>query len=377
MPEIKNIRDADVAGKRVLVRVDFNVPLDMTRGKPKILDDSRIMAALPTLNFLRENGAAKIILLSHLGRPDGKVVEELRMKPVAEKLAELVDTSTIELRENIRFDPREEHNDPAFAQELASLGDVYVNEAFSDSHRMHASIVGVPALLPHYAGLQFEEELKHLYPALTPPAGSIAVIGGAKFETKEPLLAKLVGVYDRVLIGGALANDVLKARGMPIGVSVVSERGIPVALAESEKLFVPSDAVVREAGKNAEREALVNDIRATEQVVDVGPKTIAGWQEEIARAPFVLWNGPVGIYEDGYQDGTDALAEAIAIRSNSGQSPQDFHAVIGGGDTLAAFQKSDLKKSDRIFLSTGGGAMLQFLADGTLPGIEVLKNSKG
>ena len=360
MQEVKSARDADVSGKRVLVRVDFNVPLK----DGVVVDDARIKAALSTIELLRKNGAAKIILLAHLGRPDGKVVEVLRMAPVEKKLRELIDMPEVTLEENLRFNPGEETNDEAFAKQLASLGDVYVNDAFSDSHRAHASIVGIPKFLPGFAGLRFEEEFSRLSEALVPPQGALAVIGGAKFETKEPLIQKLLGTYAQVLLGGALADDIIRARGMPVGASLTSPGGVPVEVAGNERLLVPTDAVVREVGENAERTVLINDIRADESIIDIGPRTSADWAQKIKAAPFVLWNGPMGIYEDGFVDGTDALAQAISIFGGK--------AVIGGGDTQAALAKFSFD-TKKVFVSTAGGAMLEFLTAGTLPGIEALR----
>jgi phosphoglycerate kinase len=360
MQEIKSVRDADVAGKRVLVHADFDVPVR----DGMVVDDFRIRVALPTLSLLRGKGAKQIVLISKLGRPGGKVVEGLRMAPVQKRLSELVDMTAIELRENLRFDPREEANDESFAKELAGLGDVFVNEAFADSHRSHASVVGIPKFLPSYAGLRFEEEIQKLSVALTPPKGSIALIGGAKFETKVPLIQKLLSLYSEMLLGGALANDVIKARGLPFGKSLVSEEPVPPGVASDERLVVPTDAIFAEASSNAERSGGVFDIRANEGVIDIGPATSKLWAEKISAAPFVLWNGPMGIYEQGYRDGTDVLAAALA---KSG-----VRAVVGGGDTVAALGKQKFDPA-KVFISTGGGAMLQFLVYGTLPGIEALK----
>jgi len=307
MQEIRSVVDADVKGKRVLVRADFNVPLQ----DGTVIDDLRIRTAIPTLELLNRNGASHIIILSSLGRPGGKVVEELRMAPVEAKLRELTNVP-FELHENLRFDPREEANDPEFAKELAALGDIFVNEAFPDSHREHASIVGVPKLLPSCAGLRFAQEVEKLSSALTPPQNSIALIGGAKFETKVPLILKLLSLYSRVLVGGALGNDLIKARGLPFGKSLISETPVPPEIAGDERVLMPQDAVFAEVGSNAERTSFVPDIRANESIIDIGPQTAALWCEEISKAPFVLWNGPMGLYEKGYGDGTDALASTLA-----------------------------------------------------------------
>ena len=291
MQEVKSVKDADVAGKRVLVRVDFNVPIK----DGKVQDDLRIRAALPTLDLLHKSGAAKILLLAHLGRPGGKAVEGLRMAQVEARVRELT-AVPFELRENLRFDPREEENNESFSKELASLGDVFVNEAFADSHRPHASIVGVPKFLPSFAGLRFEEEVRRLSLALTPPQGALAIIGGVKFETKVPLIKKLLGLYAEVLLGGALANDLIKARGLPFGGSLVSDTPVPEDIASNERLLIPDDAIFAESGSNAERSGRVVDIRANESIIDIGPATSKLWAQMISKVPFVLWNGPMGIY---------------------------------------------------------------------------------
>ena len=351
-----SVEDAKVSGKRVLVRVDLDVPLK----NGNVVNNRRIRAALPTIEFLHQRGAAVITLLAHVGRPGGKVVESLRLAPIEKHLRELTEVP-FELRENLRFDPREETNDPQFAKELAALGDVFVNDAFAVSHRKHASIIGIAQLLPSYAGLNLLQEVEHLSQALEPPRPALALIGGVKFETKEPLLEKLLSTYDRVLIGGALGNDLLKARGLPVGASLVAGVIAPTRLAGEERLEPPLDLMVAEEGKP--RTASTGDVRAEEKIVDIGKGTIKMWSEEIGRAQFVLWNGPMGVYEEGYTQGTDAIAEAIV------SAP--CRAVIGGGDTIAAIQKLSFD-TERVFLSTGGGAMLQFLVDGTLPGVEVL-----
>src|SRR3990167_6779282 len=267
MQEIRSVKDADVAGKRVLVRVDFNVPIK----DGKVQSDLRILAALQTLELLQKKGAAKIILLAHLGRPDGKAVEGLRMAQVEARVRELT-AVPFELHENLRFDPREEQNDDAFA-----------------------------------------------------------VIGGVKFETKVPLIKKLLELYAEVLLGGALANDVIKARGLPFGGSLVSNTPVPEDIASSERLLIPDDAIFAETGSNAERSGRVVDIRAGERIIDIGPATSKQWAGKVSKASFVLWNGPMGIYEQGYRDGTDVLAAEL-VRSG-------VPAVVGGGDTAAAVSK--------------------------------------
>lgn len=369
MQEIKSIKEAEVAGKRVLVTVDFNVPMK----DGIIVDDARIRAVLPTLELLRGRGA-KIVVMTHLGRPGGKEVEALKVAPLAHRLGELMqcrvtvapEESDFMMLENVRFDPREEEGSMDYAQELATFGDLYVNDAFSDSHRTHASIVGVPQLLPSFAGVRLMEEMRQLQEALTPPQGALAIIGGAKFETKQPLIEKLLPHYARILLGGALGNDVIKARGLPVGASLVSSVPASLAIASEEKLAVATDAVMEKLDTKEARTGLVVDVRADERIVDVGPVTAAAWAQMAEDAPFVLWNGPLGVYEEGYAEASDLMARALA-RSKA-------RAVVGGGDTGAALSKYSLDPQ-KVFLSTGGGAMLQFLTEGTLPGIEALRNS--
>jgi phosphoglycerate kinase len=322
MLQLKSVESAEVAGKRVLLRVDYNVPME----DDKVIDDSRIRATLPTISLLRDRGVAKIILATHLGRPDGKVVEELRTAPLFLHLQTLVTTTDIEMLENLRFNPGEEANDPAFAAELASHADIYIDDAFACAHRAHASIVGVAKLLPAYAGLLIEKEIAKLSVALMPSKPSLAIVGGVKLETKLPLIHKLASLYDKVLVGGALANELKD----PAPNVLLPEDGLP----------------------------------QYEKMLDIGPKARDAWAEEVKKAAFVLWNGPVGWYEKGFSDGTDALAQAL-IGSGAG-------AVIGGGDTANVLSKYKFDP-EKVFISTGGGATLEFLTAGTLPGIEVLK----
>ncbi|MEI7719768.1 MAG: phosphoglycerate kinase [bacterium] len=328
--QLQSIHDADIAEKRVLLRVDFNVPFTDSGA---IAEDSRIKAVVPTIVLLKQKGAAHITLMTHVGRPEGKVDEALRTAPLFKYLSELTDTTGVEMLENLRFDAREEVNDVGFAQELASHGDVFVNDAFAVCHRAAASTVGVAAFLPAYAGLLVEKEVAHLSEALMPPVGSVAIIGGAKLETKLPLIAQFSSLYTKVCVGGALANEYAPT-------------------ANDTNVSLPSDGVPQHQG-----------------MLDIGPQTAAAWAEEIRRAPFVLWNGPVGMYEKPeYRHGTDTLARAIAEGS--------CRAVLGGGDTDAALAQFTFD-SERVFISTGGGAMLEFLANGgTLPALEVLKNPK-
>ena len=355
---LRSVRDADVSGKRVLLRVDFNVPIE----GGVIVEDSRIKAAVPTIELLKKKGVSHITLMTHLGRPEGKVDESLRTAPLFKRLSELTETSEVEMLENLRFSPGEEANDEVFAKELAQYGDIFVNDAFAVCHRAAASTVGVTKLLPSYAGLLVEKEVENLTLALTPPAKSLAIIGGAKFETKQPLLEKLLNSYPNVLLGGALANDLLKARGMPVGASFVSDKPVPEDMAGDERILMPDD--VRVDGEVV-RDAHTADVRANERIMDIGPLTEVHWAQLVANSEFVLWNGPMGVYEKGFVAGTDALAKALV--------DSKVKAVIGGGDTAAALAKFTFDP-ERIFVSTGGGAMLEFLANGgSLPAVDVLR----
>jgi phosphoglycerate kinase len=373
--DLKSLEDADVAGKRVLLRMSLNVPL----GKDgKVSDLFRLKRSLPTLEYLAQRGA-KIIVVGYFGRAGES------LKPVVDALQELVphvpmrffagapedagkEAATLAagealVLENIRKHPGEEKNDPALARSLAALADVYVDDAFAEAHRAYASNVGVATLLPSCAGFLMEEEVKHLTPALNPPPGAVAIVGGAKFETKQPLIEKLLGLYSKVLLGGALGNDMLKSRGFPFGSSLISNISVPEAIAGNERLLAPTDAAFM-GGSMDGRTSAVTDTRADEKIVDIGPETALAWAKEIEAAPFVLWNGPMGVYEQGYTQGTDLLAGALAA--------SDARAIIGGGDTAAAVSKFNFDP-DRVFISSGGGAMLEFLISGTLPALEVLK----
>ncbi|HVU80213.1 MAG TPA: phosphoglycerate kinase [Candidatus Paceibacterota bacterium] len=356
--QVRTIRDADLSGKRALVRVDFNVPMQ----NGAVTSDARIAAAVPTIEYLLEHGA-KVVLMTHLGRPEGKVVEELRTAPLLRKLNEYVQ-GDIEMLENLRFDAREEADDEGFAKELAARGDLFVNDAFAVSHRAHASTVGVAKFLPSYAGFLMEKEIAELSLALMPPAGSVAIMGGAKLETKIPLLEKLTALYGSVLVGGAIANELLKAHGSKVGSVISSAEPPPSAILNNERIVLPVDVVVEDQTTKEKRTALVDEVRSGEVGFDIGEATAKDWGARIAQAPFVLWNGPSGLYESGYSSGTDALAQALGASA--------AHAVVGGGNTIEAVSKFSFDPG-RVFLSTGGGAMLEFLVAGTLPGIEPLK----
>jgi phosphoglycerate kinase len=367
--------DGNLRGKRVLLRTSLNVPID----DGKILDATRLDEALQTIQFLRSAGA-RIILISH--HSDG---EKATLRPAFEYLKERVPLSFIEdirsaqakeavaalhdgdilMSENVRKYPEEEKNDPGFVRELASLADIYVNDDFTTAHRVHASIVGVPALLPSYAGLNFEREYSFLSQALGAPAPSLAIIGGAKPETKIPLIATLTAKMTDVFIAGVSANVVWQSRGLSIGTSATTDDGIPeVAVVNAaQNTYLPSD--VRIVDAEGDLKVVAPDkVTKNAAIVDAGPQTLRELSDLIDDASFILWNGPLGEYEKGYTESTHALAHLLA---KSGK-----RVIIGGGDTVTAITRLNLDDAF-TFVSTAGGAMIDFLAHGTLPGIEALK----
>lgn len=371
--ELRSVKEADVRGKRVLVRTGLNVPISGGR----VVDDFRLLRATETLELLLARGA-RVLVMAHIGRKQESlrpVADALIARlphrtmrfhavgvPSIEEVSSLRDGEALML-ENVRRFPGEERNDASLARALASLADIYVNDAFSDSHRMHASIVGVPAHLPSYAGLVVMNEVARLSEARRPTRPAVAVIGGAKFETKEPLLKALAPVYDTVMVGGAIVNDIFKAKGIDVGESRISDIAPDLSvLMQHPHIEIPTDVVV--ATEGASRTTVPGDMREGERIVDAGPKTGMRWAAYIEQAGFVLMNGPLGVYERGFNTETERLAEALA-RSSA-------HAVVGGGDTIAAVRRTNFDES-RVFLSTGGGAMLEFLASGTLPGLEPLR----
>ncbi len=367
----------------ILVRTALNVPIE----NGKVVNDYRLRRAVPTITFLSERGA-KVILISHIGEKGTETLE-----PIARALGKLIPrvsffSETIGERargavrnlapgsvlvlENLRRDKGEVTNDRAFAKELAALADIFVQDSFDTCHRPHASIIGVPKLLPNYAGLLLEEEVEELSRSLTPKHPALAVIGGAKFSTKEAVLTALLKTYDHVFVGGALANDFLKASGHEVGKSLVSEaneENIKKILA-NPKLVVPIDSIVIPATNTEEmrmrtgaRIANIGEIQPNEVILDHGPETSALLKSLAQKTKTILWNGPLGNYEHGFTDATDAFAHTVA---DSGA-----RSVIGGGDTIAAIETLNLLPRFS-FISTGGGAMLDLLAKGTLPGIDVL-----
>ena len=377
---MKFLKDIPVLnGVKVLVRVDFNVPIK----NGLVVDDFRIRSAMPTIEYLCSK-KAKVILLAHLEGNDG---QNPSLEPAAVQLNKLgIETSfvkdmknahtTIEegmldgqcvLLENLRFFEGEKKNDSKFAQELASLGDIYVNDAFSVSHRKHASIVGIPELLPSYAGLQFQSEIENLSKAFDPKHPFLFILGGAKFETKLPLLDKFLNIADMIFVGGALANDLVKAKGLEVGKSLVSsDPNLDLSkFVSNSKILMPLDIITK--NKNVR---LISEIGKDEAVADDGPKTLELLAEKINQAEFILWNGPLGMYENGFTGPTQDLAKMICNRTSAGAT-----SILGGGDTLAAV--ATLGLAHKIsFMSTGGGAMLDFLGEGTLPGIEALEKSQ-
>ncbi|CCO07567.1 phosphoglycerate kinase [Desulforamulus hydrothermalis] len=389
----KTVKDIAVQGKRVLVRVDFNVPL----AGQAITDDTRIRKALPTIRYLIEQGA-RVILASHLGRPKGEVVEKYRLTPVARRLSELlgrpvnkVDDSVGEavkqavaalqdgdvlLLENVRFQPGETKNDANYARQLAELADIFVNDAFGAAHRAHASTAGVAAYLPAVAGLLMEQELLNLGQAVNNPARPfVAVIGGAKVSDKIGVIENLLNKVDTLIIGGGMANTFLRAQGCPTGNSLVEEDKVEVAGELMERarnrrvsLLLPGDVVVAEAlaATAPHRVVPAGEVPAGWLILDIGPASAAQFAAVIKQAATVVWNGPMGVFEmEPFAKGTEAVARALA------DSPA--LTVIGGGDSVAAVNKVGV--ADKIsHISTGGGASLEFLEGKELPGVAVLQD---
>jgi phosphoglycerate kinase len=388
------VRDLDAAGKRVLVRVDFNVPLQ----DGKVTDDTRIRASLPTIRYLQAQGA-RVILASHLGRPDGKVTDSLRLRPVGERLGQLLGRTVpvtgdalgagtedavrrlrngeVLLLENLRFHAEEERNDPEFARALAAYADAYVNDAFGTAHRAHASTVGIAKLLPAYAGLLMEKELANLGTIVTNPTRPFAaIIGGAKVSDKIKVLKNLIDKADVVVIGGGMANTFLLAQGKPIGKSLAEPDRVEDAreiLAKAEaagvQVVLPVDVVVaKEVTRGTEYKTIpAEKVPASWHIVDVGKQSLENIREALADVKTVLWNGPLGVFEiPSFAHGTKAIARFLADRAEAGAQ-----VVIGGGDSVAAITQQGL--ADKMtHISTGGGASLEFLEGRELPGVTVL-----
>jgi phosphoglycerate kinase len=394
----KSVRDVDVGGRRVFLRADLNVPLDDGR----ITDDTRIRASLPTIVHLLERGAT-VVLASHLGRPKGKVNDALRLKPVADRLSQLlgrpvrmtgdalgpgVQLAVDKLRpgdmlllENLRFRPEEEGNDPEFAKALAAGMDLYVNDAFGAAHRAHASTEGITHHLPSVAGLLMEREVDALSRLLEKPAKPFhAVIGGAKISGKLEVLHALLARCQAILLGGGMANTFLAAKGVALGKSLVEDEMLGEAetiLAEARRkrvrLMLPTDAVIApQIHHRAKTETVpIDAVPRDQMVVDIRPDTVSAYAEHLGKAKTVFWNGPMGVFEmPQMAEGTRAIARLLADRSDRG-----VVVVVGGGDSVAAVEQLDL--SERMtHVSTGGGASLEFLEGKTLPGVAALLGAK-
>ena len=375
---IDEIPAEELRGKRILVRAGFDLSLN---DEGEVADSFRVRRSAETLKYLSA-ARARTIVLSHIGR-DPKVTNEpvsralqhhqphlyipdLTGHLAKDAIASMRDGDVL-LLENLRQDPREIANDDEFSKELAALGEIYVGDAFSNAHRKHASMVGIPKLLPHYAGLLMRDEVQELKKARVPAHPSFAILGGAKFETKAPLVKALLGSYDHLFIAGALANDIFKAKGLPVGRSRVSdELPRPDVLAHPH-FIAPVDVTAQRADGQAfvkKPEAVTED----DKIVDIGPDSIALIAPHLEKANFILWNGPTGLYEEGFVSYTHAIAEIISRRVTEGA-----HAVIGGGDTIAAIFESGVSEERLGFLSTGGGSMLEYLLKGSLPGIDALE----
>ena len=385
----KTIRDIDVKGKRVLVRVDFNVPLS----EGAVSDDTRIQAALPSIQYLL-NREATLILCSHLGRPKGKVVDDLRLDPVARRLSELLERPVnkldecigpkveaavqaakpgdVILLENTRFHPEEKQNDPAFAAKLAALADLYVNDAFGTAHRAHASTEGVAQYLPAVAGLLMEKELEFLGSALASPERPyVAILGGAKISDKIGVVENLLGQVDALLIGGGMANTFLKADGYDVAESLAEEGSLDTARGLLEragnKLVLPVDVTVADRfdADAFSQVVSVSGVPPRWRILDIGPRTLELFQERLAGARTVVWNGPMGVFEfPKFAMGTEAVARMLAALP-------DATTIIGGGDSAAAVKRTGLA-GKMSHISTGGGASLEFLEGKTLPGVAAL-----
>jgi len=385
----KTVRDVDLKGKRVLMRADFNVPLDGTT----ITDDTRIRAALPTIQYILDHGAS-LVLMSHLGRPKG-VTPSLSLQPVADRLAELLGKPVkmapdaigdevqamaealapgdVLLLENTRFYSEEKNNDPTFSAKLAAMGDLFVNDAFGTAHRAHASTVGVTNTLPAVAGFLIEKEIAFLGKATSNPESPyVVILGGAKVSDKIAVIENLLDKADTILIGGGMANTFFKAQGFEMGDSLVENDAVDTAMAlitkAGGKIVLPVDAVVADAFDN-DANVKVVDVDAVEpgwRILDIGPKTVALFQRELAGAKTVVWNGPMGVFEmPNFATGTFAIAETLASI--------DAVTIIGGGDSASAISKAGV--ADKVsHVSTGGGASLEYLEGKVLPGVAALED---
>ncbi|WP_139653139.1 phosphoglycerate kinase [Raoultibacter phocaeensis] len=394
MSDIKTLEEADVSGKRVLVRVDFNVPLK----DGEVSDDTRIKAALPTIEYLVGNGA-RVILMSHLGRPSGNgFEEEFSLRPAARRLSELLGKSVVFatdtvgpdaqakaaslangqvlLIENLRFDKREKKNDPTFSEELAALGDVYVNDAFGAAHRAHASTAGIAAFLPAYAGYLLSKEVSTLGSMLeNPKRPFVAILGGSKVSDKIKVIDALIDKCDTLIIGGGMCFTFLLAEGKEVGTSLKEEDWIERAAATLLRakdagvdILLPVDVIAADAfSEDAATVTVSADAIPSDMMgLDIGPETAKLYADAIAGANTVFWNGPMGVFEmKAFESGTKAVAEAVAENAEA-------DTIIGGGDSVAAVNKFDLG-SKMTFISTGGGASMELVQGEALPGVEALR----
>ncbi len=392
MNGIKSIKEAgDLKGIKVLLRVDFNVAIEKTPEGDVVRDDYRLKRSIPTIKYLLLAGA-RVILISHIESNDTTLGDKASLKPVFEyiqknfakdirqiyffedaisdagkKAADILKDGEVVLFENIRRYEGEKNNDEKFAKELASLADIYVNDAFAVSHRSHASIVGVPKYLPHFAGLLLQEEIKALDPEQEIPRPFLFILGGAKFETKLPLITKYLEKADTVFVGGALANDLFKTKGYEVGASLLSkDETIEVSLRSiinDKKLVVPQDVWVMSGNHQEIKDS--KTVLKSDSIKDAGSAAVNQLKDLINKSRYVLWNGPLGGYEQGYEYASLELAKLLG--------DSEARTVVGGGDTLAAIKKANVFEK-LSFVSTGGGAMLEFLEKGTLVGVEALKN---
>lgn len=372
MSKIKTIDDiGDIKGKKVLLRASFNVPVQ----DGQVMDPFRIEMTIPTITELRQKGA-KVILLSHIGRDPKETLEPVMrylqdFLPVifirdiystnAKKMIDYAAPGSVIVLENLRRWEGEEKNDVEFSKHLASFGDIYINDSFPECHREHASVFGITEYLPSFAGRQLMQEINNLSKTFNPEHPFLFILGGAKVETKLPLINNFLDKADNIFIGGVIANDFFKDMNVKVGASALSNQKVPKNLIDHEKITLPEDVVVERKGKH--ENVAYDSVLENDKIFDMGRKTVERLKDHIRKAKFILWNGPVGYCEGGFCDGTKAIAEAI--------SESKAVSIIGGGDTLGVVGDDIQEKI--TFISTGGGAMLEFLAKGSLPGVEALK----